>query len=81
MSSTYGSVERYSCFNDCRQTGCPGHTVQTRYYGVADVIEVYVDGQHADTFDPSMFKALLRSWERDGTGVVPEQIRKEREGR
>ena len=59
--TTLGEVE-YRCFNDCVQTGCPGHKLRVVYYGTADVVEVYENGEPVDFFDPNRLDAIIRGY-------------------
>lgn len=65
MSRIRGKEVPYRCFHDCRQEGCPGHTIRVDYYNTVDLVEVHVDGEERAEwlFDPMEFEAILKSWE------------------
>lgn len=63
----------YKCFNDCQQTGCPGHKYRLTYAGSSDTIELLRLG-HKDKngewvndryqiFDKNQLTALANAWE------------------
>lgn len=58
---TRGEERNVTCFNDCRQEGCPGHVIRTDYYSTSDIIEVFLDGKVEYRFDPNQWKAAFRS--------------------
>lgn len=63
----------YKCFNDCRQTGCPGHQMKIIYETVSDMVSLVTLG-HKDShgewfnsktevFDRNEIRALTRAWQ------------------
>lgn len=54
------TIERtFHCSNDCRQQGCPGHTMSLEYHHTSDTVTVSVDGQHRVTFDKTEWRTLV----------------------
>lgn len=51
---------QYHCSNDCRQEGCPGHTVQVIHHYTSDTVSVSIDGK-ASYYDASEWWAMLKS--------------------
>lgn len=58
--------EKYYCYNDCTQAGCPKHEMTVGYHSVTDGIEAHFDGKDY-YFDPTtlgLFLKLLKSMNR-----------------
>lgn len=47
------------CGNDCRQEGCPGHTLELEHDHASDTVTVNLDDQHYVTFDKVHWRALV----------------------
>ena len=58
--------QHYTCYNDCKQSGCPGHEMEVTYHTVSDGIGVKFDGKeyHFDPRTLDVFLDLLRSLDR-----------------
>lgn len=41
--------------NDCRQMGCPGHTLTIVFHHTSDTVSVLIDDEERDVFDEHMF--------------------------
>ena len=64
---------KYKCFNDCIQTGCPGHEMQIIYETTSDTIRVTTLGHKdkngewtnskSEFFDRNEIKALTKAWQ------------------
>lgn len=63
----------YTCFNDCRQSGCPGHKMQMIYETVSDTVTLVTLG-HKDqngewvnikvkVLDRNEIRALTKAWQ------------------
>lgn len=52
-------TQKYNCYNDCSQAGCPGHTMRVGYHSVSDGIEVHFDGKDY-YFDPTTLELFLK---------------------
>jgi hypothetical protein len=53
-------IERaFKCHNDCRQTGCPGHSIRLEYHHTSDTVSIFVDDKHTNTFDKNKWRALV----------------------
>ncbi len=63
MSTQYGKIVEYKCFNDCRQEGCPGHKLRVVHHNTSDVMRVEVDGVPWYWFDYNCFKAIRQSYD------------------
>lgn len=61
MSTSYGKVVEYRCLNDCRQEGCPGHTLRAVHHNTSDVLSFEIDGKSEYWFDYNTFKAMIES--------------------
>lgn len=49
----------YKCFNDCKETGCPGHELQLEDFFTADILNVKIDKIIEYHFDINFLSALL----------------------
>jgi hypothetical protein len=65
MSTRKGNAVEFKCFNDCVQTGCPGHSVRMIYYNTSDTFGVEVDSQRWYVFDPEMFRTMIKAYQKD----------------
>jgi hypothetical protein len=63
MSTSYGKEVKYTCFNDCRQQGCPGHTLRAVHHNTSDILSFEIDGREEYCFDYNCFKAMCESME------------------
>lgn len=63
MATTYGPELTYRCFNDCRQEGCPGHTLRAGIHRTVDIIFFEIDGKRERNFDQREWKTMLRAWD------------------
>lgn len=61
---TRGEAVKYSCVNDCKQTGCPGHIMQVDYHRTADVIIASIDGKPWMYLDDAQWDAMHKSMEK-----------------
>lgn len=48
MASTH-LEHKYTCWNDCRMSGCPGHTATLEYQSVSDAIH-FNDGKGQELY-------------------------------
>ncbi len=55
MSTRFSREITYRCMNDCRQSGCPGHTMQIAYHGTSDTVGLVIDGREELVFDEEQF--------------------------
>ena len=66
MRAYFKKIE-YKCFNDCRQSGCPGHTMQVQRYCTMDMLEFFVDGKEMGEpisfSDIAAFEAAIASYQ------------------
>lgn len=63
--ATWKAEKKVSCFNDCRQAGCPSHTLRVELQTTADVLIVYKDDHQLAAFEPPEWNALkeiLHDW-------------------
>lgn len=58
MSNNY-AYGNYTCLNDCRREGCPGHKLRIIFHGVSDTVSVEVDGEQFACFDENLFFAII----------------------
>lgn len=60
MSTQRGPWVKYSCLNDCAQTGCPGHRIRAVYFHTSDVMGFEVEGDQNTRylFDPQEWVAM-----------------------
>jgi len=49
---------KYSCFNDCKQSGCPSHLMTLSIQNTSEILIVEIDGKHWLSADPSQWEAL-----------------------
>ncbi len=61
---------KYHCFNDCCQTGCPGHILCTELYTVSDTESIIIDGKPEYYMDHNMLNALVRSYVFKGGPII-----------
>lgn len=61
MSTGHGPIIKYTCFNDCRQEGCPGHEIREVFHRTSDVIIFEIDGKREYYFDENCFRAMLEA--------------------
>lgn len=61
MGDNFGPKVEFQHFNDCRQEGCPGHTVRFGYSRCSNVEFFEIDGKNEYFFDRNMLKAALES--------------------
>ena len=61
--TTHGPEIKYRCFNDCVQTGCPGHTVKVKYHHTSDVMFFVDEKGREESEDPDRWRAKMRAWE------------------
>lgn len=62
---TWKAEKEYSCFNDCKQSGCPKHKMEVRIQTTADYLSVYEDGKLLFSCDPeewNTLKSILKEW-------------------
>ena len=50
--------KEYSCFNDCKQSGCPKHKMRVQIQTTSDHLSVYEDDKLVLSFDPEEWKTL-----------------------
>jgi hypothetical protein len=50
----------YTCCCDCRQTGCPGHTMRLIYNRSTDIVVIEIDGEEVLFLDDNAFATLLK---------------------
>lgn len=48
----------FHCFNDCKQSGCPGHKLDLSIQTTSEIMSVYVDGELLFAVDPEEWKAI-----------------------
>ena len=59
MSLNKGSKE-YTCFMDCKQGGCPGHTLELTYQDTVEVAEIFIDGKRVWLADCAELKVACQ---------------------
>jgi hypothetical protein len=70
MSSHKSQPVRYTCFNDCRVEGCPGHDLVFVFNGTSDTYSVEIDSKNCYDFDEHMFSAMISAYKQfDGIPV------------
>ena len=52
--------ENHRCMDDCRQEGCPGHTLELTYQTCADVVLLEKDGEEVVGLDFGEFETFLQ---------------------
>ena len=57
---TIRNEEEYSCFNDCKQSGCPKHKMELEIQTTSDIMTVTIDGEDWFSADPSEWEALKK---------------------
>ena len=50
--------KEYSCFDDCKQSGCPGHKMKLTIQTCSECLMVYRDDEFWFGADPSEWKTL-----------------------
>lgn len=50
---------RFTCTNDCRMEGCPGHEMTVVWERVMDTVDIRVDGKSWVVFDDAGFSTLV----------------------
>jgi hypothetical protein len=55
----YSPEVTYRCTNDCRQEGCPGHTMRLSFCRSSDTVAVEIDGKPEYYFGDNTFAAML----------------------
>lgn len=63
MGITIGPAVEFKCSSDCRQMGCPGHTIRQTFCRSSDMYGFEVDGKSKFIFDENQFAALLKAHE------------------
>ena len=63
MSRSVGPEIPYRCSSDCRQEGCPGHTIREVFDRSMDIYSFEIDGKAEYYFDENVFAALLQAHE------------------
>lgn len=56
---------KFTCSNDCRQMGCPGHELVLSWCRSSDTVAVMIDGKIHSVFDDGEMIALLQAAEED----------------
>ena len=64
MSKALGPSTKFTHLNDCKQEGCPGHTMQLIYNCSTDQQEVHIDGKCEYIFDDNTWNALVELGEK-----------------
>lgn len=62
VSTRYGTTFEFHCFNDCQQTGCPGHKVRAVFYNTSDTLAFEIDGKTWFHVDHNAFQAMMQSY-------------------
>lgn len=57
--SNQARERRFHCSNDCRQTGCPGHTARLTYSHTSDTRSLQIDGEYEATLDANAWRAFI----------------------
>ena len=67
MATNYGPPETYTCFTDCEQRGCPGHTLRVAWHRTSDILrteELGKEGWKATRhFDRNELLAIMAAFE------------------
>ena len=58
MGTNIGPEIKYTCNNDCSQTGCPGHTMRMDDSRSSDVISFVMDGKPLIYLDENQWQAM-----------------------
>jgi len=61
MGTTRGKDIPFRCWDDCRQTGCPGHVLRMDYQRTSDGMLFYQDNELLFGCDPDKWKAMLEA--------------------
>jgi hypothetical protein len=63
MSRVASKPVRYTCDNDCRMEGCPGHEMRVTRELTSDTVRVEVDGELVGVFGDGQFCAMVEALE------------------
>jgi hypothetical protein len=61
LSTSTGPYIEFSCLNDCRETGCPGHKLRAIFSRTSDVLSFEMDGTTEWWFDEHLFAAMVKA--------------------
>jgi hypothetical protein len=56
---TLRQEKEFTCFNDCRQSGCPGHKMTLSIQTTSEALTAEIDGKQFVSADPSEWEALM----------------------
>jgi coenzyme F420-reducing hydrogenase gamma subunit len=62
MSRIKSKPVKYTCDNDCRMEGCPGHEMRVTRELTSDTVVVEVDGELREVLGESEFCAMVEAW-------------------
>lgn len=64
---------KYNCYNDCKQSGCPGHIAVVTYHGTSDIY-CFDDGKNEENskrfFDPTELQIFIDSLKKMDTIMI-----------
>lgn len=66
MSDIVGPQVHYHCANDCKQEGCPGHTMRMRMTSASTYRFTKDEGmptEYSEYFDEDYFHAMVEAYE------------------
>ncbi len=63
MSKQISEPMSYKCSSDCRQEGCPGHTVEVIYENTSDTVAILKDEEVVAIFDDNQWEAIKKAEE------------------
>ena len=58
MSDTFRETT-FKHLNDCRQLGCPGHTMRVVFHGTSDTVSMSIDGEEYFVLDEDAFETMV----------------------
>ena len=62
MSRSYSPVLNFRHLDDCKQSGCPRHTIRAIYNHTIDMVDFEIDGKTQYLFDPNEWIAMMQSF-------------------
>lgn len=65
MGTNYSEYKEFSCDNDCRMEGCPGHKMRLSYSRTSDIYTIEIDGKNEYYLDMNKYstlKYLMNNW-------------------
>ena len=51
---------KYSCYDDCKQQGCPGHKLELSFHTVTNGYSFKKDDSHPEFFEQGELEAMIK---------------------